>query len=168
MTWLNCFGGAHEYFLPTDDWLFRRNCSLSSNTSQQLPFLPVLPTHFMHRWSTWSTVVRCLQNHPHFMSRSSYIRQESPKHFCFEEDVLSYSFTSEETYLVIQTRRMVKWFRYPCNDVGCYSWYCYKPFKNLPFSQCANYVTRNSHRSPASVQVFPLDFFLGGTCPHGY
>ena len=33
----------------------------------------MLPTHFMHRWSTWSTVVRCLQKHPYFKSRSSYV-----------------------------------------------------------------------------------------------
>ena len=29
---------------------------------------------------------------------------------------------AEKTYLAIQTWRMVKWFLYPCYDVGCYLW----------------------------------------------
>ena len=41
-------------------------------------------------------------------------RQVPPKHFYFERC------TSGQTYLVIQTWRMVKWFRYPYHDVGCY------------------------------------------------
>ena len=56
-------------------------------------FLSVLPTHFMRRLFTWSLVVGCLQNHPHFLTRSSYIpvryvcRQISPKSFCLGGDV---------------------------------------------------------------------------------
>ena len=46
-------------------------------------------------------------------------RQVPPKHFWLRE-MYCYSFTSEKTYLVIQTWLMVKWFRYPCHDVDCY------------------------------------------------
>ena len=87
-------------------------------------FLPVLPMHFMLQWSTLSTVVRCLQNHSHFRSRSSYIPfryvvRYRPNTFVLRE-MYCYSFTSGKTYLLIQTWRMVKWFQYPCHDVGCY------------------------------------------------
>ena len=76
-------------------------------------FLSVLPTHFMHRLVTWSLVVRCLQNHPHFLTRSSYIPvryvvRYHRKAFVWGE-MYSYSFTSGKTYLVIQTWRIVKW-----------------------------------------------------------
>ena len=77
--------------------------------------LSVLPTHFMHRLFTWSLVVRCLQNHPHFLTRSSYIPVRyvitsgtAEKKFVWGE-MYSYSFTSGKTYLVIQTWRIVKW-----------------------------------------------------------
>ena len=76
-------------------------------------FLSVLPTHFMHRLFTWSLVVRGLQNHPHFLTRSSYIPvryvvRYRQKVFVWGE-MYSYSFTSGKTYLVIQTWRIVKW-----------------------------------------------------------
>ena len=76
-------------------------------------FLSVLPTHFMHRLFTWSLVVRCLQNHPHFLTRSSYIPvtyvvKYRRKVFVWGE-MYSYIFTSGKTYLVIQTWRIVKW-----------------------------------------------------------
>ena len=76
-------------------------------------FLSVLPTHFMYRLFTWSLVVRCLQNHPHFLTRSSYIPvryvvRYRRKVFVWGE-MYSYSFTSGKTYLVIQTWRIVKW-----------------------------------------------------------
>ena len=38
---------------------------------------------------------------------------------------------AENTYLVIQTWRMVKWFQYPCPDVCCYPWFeicCWQDF----------------------------------------
>ena len=41
-----------------------------------------------------------------------------------------YSFTRGKTYLVIQTWRMVKWFRYPCYDVGYYPWFKEGIFRN--------------------------------------
>ena len=78
-------------------------------------FLPVLPTHFMHRWSTWSTVVRCLQIHPHFRGRSLYMS----KHFCFVGAVLLY-LSERKKLILIQTWRIVKWFRYPFYDIGFY------------------------------------------------
>ena len=61
-------------------------------------FLSVLPAHCMHRLFTWSLVVRCLQNHPHFLTRSSYIAvryvvRYRRKVFVWGE-VYSYSFTS--------------------------------------------------------------------------
>ena len=76
-------------------------------------FLSVLPTHFMHRLFTWSLVVRCLQNHRHFLTRSSYIPvryvvKYRRKVFVWVE-MYSYSFTSGKTYLVIQIWRIVKW-----------------------------------------------------------
>ena len=76
-------------------------------------FLSVLPTHFMHRLFTWSLVVRCLQNHPHFLTQSSYIPvryvvRYRRKDFVWGE-MYSYSFSSGKTYLVIQTWRIVKW-----------------------------------------------------------
>ena len=76
-------------------------------------FLSVLLTHFMHRLFTWSLVVRCLQNHPHFLTRSSYIPvryfvRYRRKVFVWGE-MYSYSFTSGKTYLDIQTWRIVKW-----------------------------------------------------------
>ena len=61
-----------------------------------------------------SLVVRFMQNHPHFLTRSSYMpvryvcRQVSPKSFVWGV-MYSYSFTSRKTYLVIQTWRIVKW-----------------------------------------------------------
>ena len=67
-------------------------------------FLSVLPTHFMHRLFTWSLVVRCLQNHPHFLTRSSYI----PVRYVGEKCILI-ALRAEKTYLVIQTWRIVKW-----------------------------------------------------------
>ena len=45
-------------------------------------------------------------------------RQVPPKH-----EMYCYSFTGWKSYLVIQTWRMVKMFRYPCQDVGCYPWH---------------------------------------------
>ena len=76
-------------------------------------FLSVLPTHFMHRLFTWSLVVRCLQNHPHFLTQSSYIPVRYVVKYRRKVIVLgemySYSFTSGKTYLVIQTWRIVKW-----------------------------------------------------------
>ena len=76
-------------------------------------FLSVLPTLFMHRLFTWSLVVRGLQNHPHFLTRSSYIPvryvvRYRRKVFVWGE-MYSYSFTSGKTYLVIQTWRIIKW-----------------------------------------------------------
>ena len=76
-------------------------------------FLSVLPTHFMYRLFTWSLVVRGLQNHPYFFTRSSYIPvryvvRYLRKVFVWGE-MYSYSFTSGKTYLVIQTWRIVKW-----------------------------------------------------------
>ena len=76
-------------------------------------FLSVLPTLFMQRLFTWSLVVRCLQNHPHFLTRSSYILvryvvRYRRKVFVWGE-IYSYSVTSGKTYLVIQTWRIVKW-----------------------------------------------------------
>ena len=64
------------------------------------------------------TCRRCLQNHSHFLTRSSYIPvryvvRYRRKVFVLEE-MYSYSFTSGKTYLVIQTWRIVKCFRYPC------------------------------------------------------
>ena len=82
---------------------------------------------FMHRWSTWSTVVRCIQNHPHSRSRSSYIPFRYVVRYRQNIFVLGemycYSFTSGKTYLVIQMGWIVKWFRYPCYDVGCFPWF---------------------------------------------
>ena len=74
----------------------------------------------------WSTVVRCSQNHPHFRSGFSYIFfryvvRYRRNIFVFKE-MYCYSFTSRKTYLVIQTWWIVRWFRYPCYDVGCYPW----------------------------------------------
>ena len=76
-------------------------------------FLSLLPTHFMHRLFTWSLVVRGLKNHPHFLTRSSYIPvryvvRYRRKVFVWGK-MYSYSFTSGKTYLVIQTWRIVKW-----------------------------------------------------------
>ena len=76
-------------------------------------FLSVLPTHFMHWLFRWSFVVKCLQNHPHYLTRSSYIPvryvvRYRQKVFVWGE-MYSYSFTSGKTYLVIQTWRIVKW-----------------------------------------------------------
>ena len=67
---------------------------------------------------------RCLQNHLHFRSRSSYHPFRYVFRYCRNSFVLRemycFSFTSGKTYHVIQTWRMVKWFRYPCHDVGSY------------------------------------------------
>ena len=57
--------------------------------------------------------VRCLQNHPHFLTRSSYIPvryvvKYRRKVFVWGE-MYFYSFTSGKTYLVIKRWRIVKW-----------------------------------------------------------
>ena len=58
----------------------------------------------MHRLFTWSLVMRCLQNHPHFLTRFSYI----PVRYVGERCILI-ALRAEKTYLVIQTWRIVEW-----------------------------------------------------------
>ena len=80
-------------------------------------FLPVLPTHFINCSEVFTIP-------SHFWSRSSCIPFRCIVRYRRNIFVLSEmycnSFTSWKTYLVIQTWRTVKWFRYPCHDIGCY------------------------------------------------
>ena len=47
-------------------------------------------------------------------------RRVPSKHFCFGGDILLQLNKRKKPYLVIQTWRIVKWFRYPYDAVGCY------------------------------------------------
>ena len=49
-------------------------------------------------------------------------RQVPPKDFLLSSRCIVIALRAEKTYLVNQTWRMVKWFRYPCYDVECYHW----------------------------------------------
>ena len=120
----NCFWRCRWIFL-TSGWMAFLQKLLFVFTSLQW-FLTVLQTHFMHRWSTWSTVVRCLQNHAHFRSESSYISFRYVvgyrRNIFVLGEMYCYNFMSGKTYLVIQTWRIVKWFWYPSYHIGCYPW----------------------------------------------
>ena len=73
---------------------------------------------------TCSTLSRCLQNQRHFWTRLLYLLSRFVVRHRLNCLVLVYIylyyFTSGKTYFAFQIWRPLKWFRYPCYDVGCY------------------------------------------------
>ena len=51
---------------------------------------------------------------------SGQMSSGTAKNFLFLGTCTVTALRAEKTYLVIQTWRIVKWFRYPCYDGGCY------------------------------------------------
>ena len=85
---------------------------------------------------TCSTLSRCLQNQRHFWTRLLYLLSRFVVRHRLNCLVLVYIylyyFTSGKTYFAFQIWRPLKWFRYPCYDVGCYP--CNKSFISFFFS----------------------------------
>ena len=73
---------------------------------------------------TCSTLSRCLQKQRHFWTRLLYLLSRFVVRHRLNCLVLVYIylyyFTSGKTYFAFQIWRPLKWFRYPCYDVGCY------------------------------------------------